>query len=82
MQALLKKKQDEQKMREMLANGEKNAEATCEERFSIYKFHKLYWLNANIYRVSRCKHLQYEMHEELFSVNYTTIHKVLKLSIG
>lgn len=55
MKALLQKQQQDQAIRNMLA--EKSGDKTVEER------------------VDHCKHLQYEQHQHLFAVYYTTIHK-------
>ncbi len=55
MKALLQKQQQDQAIRNMLA--EKSGDRTVE------------------HRVDHCKHLQYEKHQQLFAVYYTTIHK-------
>lgn len=55
MKALLQKQQQDQAIRNMLA--QKSGDRSIEDR------------------VDHCKHLQYEKHQHLFAVYYTTIHK-------
>jgi ankyrin repeat protein len=61
MRALQQKQQEQQKYRELLSESAKYKDTSDE--FFIQE------------RVQRCAHLQYEKHEQLFAVSYSTIHK-------